>query len=146
MVATVVVMELSVVCCPVALVPNIRKFLKGSGLLGVDPLQEPWIDRPAVAIRAPFVDFNCPSDLRFMGRHDVDEVSDGLGRVFALADVDVDAAAARGAALRPGPPQNPEEFLPEARAVFDKTWAAQDGLTVTMRYPAEEEKAWTSLC
>ena len=42
--------------------------------------------------------------------------------------------------------ENPEEYLPEARAVFEKTWAAADGQTVTMRYPEGEEKAWTSLC
>ncbi len=40
----------------------------------------------------------------------------------------------------------PEEFLPAARAVFEKTWIAKDGETVTMRYPEKEEKAWTSLC
>ena len=39
-----------------------------------------------------------------------------------------------------------EEFLPAARAVFEKTWIAKDGETVTMRYPEKEEKAWTSLC
>lgn len=42
--------------------------------------------------------------------------------------------------------ENPAEYLPAARAIFEKTWAAEDGMTVTMRYPAEEEKAWTSLC
>ena len=42
--------------------------------------------------------------------------------------------------------ENPEEELPAARAVFEKTWAAKDGQTVTMRYPEKEEKAWTSLC
>ena len=40
---------------------------------------------------------------------------------------------------------DPEEYLPETRAVFEKTYAARDGLTVTLRYPKEEEKAWTSL-
>ena len=41
--------------------------------------------------------------------------------------------------------ENPEEYLPAAREIFEKTWAATDGLTVTMRYPEKEEKAWTSL-
>ena len=41
--------------------------------------------------------------------------------------------------------EDPEEYLPEARAVFEKTWAAHDGQTVTMRYPEDGEKAWTSL-
>ena len=41
--------------------------------------------------------------------------------------------------------EDPEEFLPAARAVFERTWAAKDGETVTMRYPEKEEKAWTSL-
>ena len=41
--------------------------------------------------------------------------------------------------------EDPEEFLPEARAIFEKTWAAKDGQTVTMRYPEGDEKAWTSL-
>ena len=39
----------------------------------------------------------------------------------------------------------PEEFLPADREIFERTWAAEDGLTVTMRYPEKEEKAWTSL-
>ena len=42
--------------------------------------------------------------------------------------------------------ENPEEYLPEARKIFERTWAARDGETVTMRYPEQEEKAWTSLC
>ncbi len=41
--------------------------------------------------------------------------------------------------------ENPEEYLPAARAIFERTWAAKDGGTVTMRYPEKEEKAWTSL-
>lgn len=41
---------------------------------------------------------------------------------------------------------NPEDYLPDARAIFENTYAAQDGETVTMRYPKEEEKAWISLC
>ena len=42
--------------------------------------------------------------------------------------------------------EDPEACLPEARAVFERTWTAKDGQTVTMRYPEKEEKAWTSLC
>ena len=42
--------------------------------------------------------------------------------------------------------EDPEAYLPEARKIFEKTWAAKDGETVTMRYPGQEEKAWTSLC
>lgn len=42
--------------------------------------------------------------------------------------------------------EDPEAYLPEARRIFEKTWAARDGMTVTMRYPEHEEKAWTSLC
>ena len=42
--------------------------------------------------------------------------------------------------------EDPEEFLPEARTIFENTWAAKDGQTVTLRYPEKEEKAWTSLC
>ena len=41
--------------------------------------------------------------------------------------------------------EKPEEFLPAAREIFERTWAAEDGQTVTMRYPEKEEKAWTSL-
>ena len=41
--------------------------------------------------------------------------------------------------------EDPEEYLPEARTIFEKTWAAKDGETVTMRYPEKEGKAWTSL-
>ena len=42
--------------------------------------------------------------------------------------------------------EDPEEYLPAVRAIFERTWAAKDGETVTMRYPEKEEKAWTSLC
>ena len=42
--------------------------------------------------------------------------------------------------------EDPEAELPRARAIFENTWAAKDGETVTMRYPEKEEKAWTSLC
>ena len=42
--------------------------------------------------------------------------------------------------------EDPEEYLPAARAVFANTYAAKDGETVTLRYPKEEEKAWISLC
>ena len=41
--------------------------------------------------------------------------------------------------------ENPEQYLPEVRKIFEKTWAAKDGETVTMRYPEHEEKAWISL-
>ena len=41
--------------------------------------------------------------------------------------------------------EDPEAYLPEARKIFEKTWAAKDGMTVTMRYPEHEEKAWISL-
>ena len=41
--------------------------------------------------------------------------------------------------------ESPEEYLPEARAVFERTWVAADGQTVTMRYPECVEKEWTSL-
>ena len=40
----------------------------------------------------------------------------------------------------------PEDYLDETRKIFEKTWTARDGETVTLRYPAEEEKAWISLC
>ena len=42
--------------------------------------------------------------------------------------------------------EDPEEFLPDTRKIFERTWAAKDGETVTMRYPEKEEKAWISLC
>lgn len=41
--------------------------------------------------------------------------------------------------------EDPEEYLPAAREIFERTWAAADGQTVTMRYPEKEEKAWISL-
>ena len=37
-------------------------------------------------------------------------------------------------------------LLEDVRKIFAKTWTAKDGQTVTLRYPAEEEKAWISLC
>ena len=42
--------------------------------------------------------------------------------------------------------EDPEAYLPEARKIFERTWTAKDGETVTMRYPEPEAKAWTSLC
>ncbi len=36
---------------------------------------------------------------------------------------------------------DPEEFLPAARAVFPHTFAARDGMILTLRYPQGEEKA-----
>ena len=42
--------------------------------------------------------------------------------------------------------EDPEAFLPEARRIFERTWTAQDGMTFTLRYPKEKEKAWISLC
>ncbi|MCR5295796.1 MAG: ribonuclease Z [Clostridiales bacterium] len=42
--------------------------------------------------------------------------------------------------------EDPEEYIPETRQIFEKTWAAQDGQIITLRYPKDEEKAWTSLC
>ena len=42
--------------------------------------------------------------------------------------------------------EDPESCLDSTRTIFEKTWTAKDGETVTLRYPAEEEKAWISLC
>ena len=41
--------------------------------------------------------------------------------------------------------EDPEEYIPETRTIFERTWAAKDGETVTLRYPEGSEKAWTSL-
>lgn len=42
--------------------------------------------------------------------------------------------------------ETPEDYLDGVRTIFEKTWTAKDGETITLRYPAEEEKAWISLC
>ena len=42
--------------------------------------------------------------------------------------------------------EDPEAYLPEARKIFERTWAAKDGEAVVLRYPEHEEKAWNSLC
>ena len=42
--------------------------------------------------------------------------------------------------------ENPEIYLDSVRNIFTNTWTAKDGETVTLRYPAEKEKAWISLC
>ncbi len=42
--------------------------------------------------------------------------------------------------------EDPESCLENARSIFEKTWTAKDGETITLRYPAEKEKAWISLC
>ena len=41
---------------------------------------------------------------------------------------------------------DPSEYLPAAREIFKNTFAASDGLIVTLRYPKNGENAWTSLC
>ncbi len=41
--------------------------------------------------------------------------------------------------------EDPEEFLPETRTIFERTWAAKDGETFVMRYPEGKEKAWSRL-
>ena len=42
--------------------------------------------------------------------------------------------------------EDPEMYIPDTRKIFERTWTAHDGETVTMRYPEGEEKAWISLC
>ena len=42
--------------------------------------------------------------------------------------------------------EDPESCVDSARNIFAKTWTAKDGETIILRYPAEEEKAWISLC
>ena len=42
--------------------------------------------------------------------------------------------------------EEPEAFLPGARAIFENTFVARDGDIVTLRFPKGEEKAWISLC
>ena len=42
--------------------------------------------------------------------------------------------------------EDPESGLENTRNVFGNTWTAKDGEIITLRYPAEEEKAWISLC
>ena len=42
--------------------------------------------------------------------------------------------------------EDPESYLEGVRTIFEKTWTAKDGETVTLRYPSEEGKAWISLC
>ncbi len=42
--------------------------------------------------------------------------------------------------------EDPVSFLPETRKIFERTWTAEDGQIVTLRYPLKEEKAWISLC
>lgn len=39
----------------------------------------------------------------------------------------------------------PEAYLPATREIFPDTYTAHDGLTVTLRYPKNGEKAWTDL-
>ena len=40
---------------------------------------------------------------------------------------------------------DPETFIPAAREIFPATYAGRDGLEVTLRYPKDQEAAWTSL-
>lgn len=39
----------------------------------------------------------------------------------------------------------PEDYLEDTRRIFKRTWTASDGLTVTLKYPKEQENAWISL-
>lgn len=39
----------------------------------------------------------------------------------------------------------PAEYLEATRKIFPRTYTAEDGLVITLRYPKEQEKAWISL-
>ena len=66
--------------------------------------------------RAALVDLDGPADLRLVCGHDVHQVAQGLGVVVPAVqaletDVNVDPTASGRAALHPGVPQLPKEFL-----------------------------------
>ena len=111
MVAAVVVVLGAPVGGPVAAVPNVGQVAHGAGLALVDRLEEPGVNRPAVAAHAVAVEGQGIRQEALVAGHDVRQVAEGLGGVALGPDVDVDSASPGGVALGSGLAQPPYQFL-----------------------------------
>ena len=111
MVSRLVVMLIPSVVGVVSFVPNVRQPLHRLGLFLVEPSEEVFVYRLAVASDAALVNPHGGNQEAFVACHQVGKVAEGLRRVVGFADVDVDSAHMVGVAFRSLVPQPPEEFL-----------------------------------
>ena len=100
MVAAVVIVLVASVVRAVAGVPDVRKLRHRGGLLLVDLLQEPGVNRPAVAAHAAVVEVKRLGNQTLVACHDVCQVAQRLRCVPVCPDVDVYPASPAGIALR----------------------------------------------
>ena len=89
MVPVVVVMMASAVICSVAVVPDVRKLRHRGWLFPVDLFQEPWVNRPAVAVHPAPVKIEGIRNQALMACHDVGKVAERLWCVAVCSDMDV---------------------------------------------------------
>ena len=111
MVSAVVVVLASAVGGVVACVPNVCQLRHRGGLLLIDLLQEPGVNRPAVPGDAAAAQVEGYGNEALVACHNVDQVAEGLRGVSLCADVDVDSAASSGIALGSGFAKLPEKLL-----------------------------------
>ena len=100
MVAAVIIVLVASVVRAVAGVPDVSKLRHRGGLLLVDLLQEPWVNRPAVAAHAAVVEVKRLGNQTLVACHDVCQVAQRLRCVSVCPDVDVYPASPAGIALR----------------------------------------------
>ena len=110
MVAAAVVMLVSALVA-VTIVPNVCQGIHRLGLSAVQLGKEILVDRVAVAVDAATVKAEGRNQKALVACHDVGEVAEGLGAVFAQSDVDVDSAHMGGVALRSGVAKVADDFL-----------------------------------
>jgi hypothetical protein len=110
MVAAAVVMLVSALVA-VTIVPNVCQGIHRLGLSAVQLGKEILVDRVAVAVDAATVKAEGRNQKALVACHDVGEVAEGLGAVFAQSDVDVDSAHMGGVALRSGVAEVANDFL-----------------------------------
>lgn len=110
MVAAAVVMLVSAFVA-VSIVPNVCQSIHRLGLSAVQLLEEILVHCVAVAVDAVAVKAEGRNQKDFVACHDVGEVAEGLGAVFAQSDVDVDSAHMGGVAFRSGFAKAADDFL-----------------------------------
>lgn len=110
MVAAAVVMLVSALVA-VTIVPNVCQGIHRLRLSAVQLGKEILVDRVAVAVDAAAVEAEGRNQKALVACHDVCEVAECLGAVFAQADVDVDSAHMGGVALRSGVAEVADDFL-----------------------------------
>ena len=125
MVAAVIVVLASAVVGVLASVPNIRKLRHGAGLFAVELVQEPLVNRAAVAVHPSPVEVQCACQKHLVACHDVGQVAEGLRCVAFGTDVDVDPASSGGIALGSGLAKAADEFLQGFHVGVGQDWGDQ---------------------